>query len=183
MRGSDAGLRLRQSSLGSDLATCLCHARDAVDQRDKGYAFMDLDEKKDHCMSSVNSRSECWLNMRRIGLYLLVGGGTAVFELMLFSFLVIWFPDHLVICNVVAIVAATLLNFALNGRLTFQASSNLLRSLVLYLILFAFNTVFSSVAISIMVSNGIYAPVAKLTTMCCIVCWNYILYGRVIFAH
>ena len=52
---------------------------------------------------------------------------------------------------------------------------------MLYLVLFAFNTTFSTLAITWLVSLGLHSAVAKLMTMVCIVMWNFVLYRKVIF--
>ena len=83
--------------------------------------------------------------------------------------------------NVTAVVVSTVFNFLVNRNVTFKSTSNPLRSLVLYLILFALNTTFSTVAISLLAAHGVYPLVAKVCTMACIVLWNFVLYKKVIF--
>lgn len=120
-------------------------------------------------------------NIRQVIIYLLVGGGTALFELLLFQCLYAFFGIPSGIANVIAVLAATATNFLLNGTVTFRQSSNLLRSIVLYTALFCFNTTFST--ITIILCEGLGGPVliAKLCTMVCIVCWNFVLYKKVVF--
>ena len=52
---------------------------------------------------------------------------------------------------------------------------------MLYLILFAFNMAFSTLAISWLVGFGVHSILAKLATMVCITLWNFVLYRKVIF--
>lgn len=120
--------------------------------------------------------------IKQVLAYLLVGGGTAVLELALFQILYALTPLGAGVSNVVAVVVATACNFALNGTVTFQRSSNLARSIMLYCLLFAFNTAFSTTIITMADSIGVPAILAKLATMACIVCWNFILYKKVVFA-
>ena len=69
----------------------------------------------------------------------------------------------------------------MNRCSAFKSSANPARSLMLYLVLFAFNTTFSTLAITWLVGLGIHSAVAKLMTMVCIVMWNFVLYRKVIF--
>ena len=113
--------------------------------------------------------------------YLGVGAGTALLELALFWLLSS--PLHLdvAIANVIAVVVATVTNFLLNRSVTFASTSNPARSAVLYALLFAFNTAFSTITISYFASLGAPAIVVKVITMACIVCWNFVLYRKVVF--
>ena len=114
--------------------------------------------------------------------YVLVGGGTALLELGLFQLLYVVAKLPLAPSNVAATVAATLANFLFNRGVTFQSSSNPLRSLVLYLLLFAANTLISTFVISVLVGMGLPSALAKLCMQCCVVVWNFVLYRKVIFA-
>ena len=114
-------------------------------------------------------------------LYLLIGAGTALLELGLFQllFLIVGLPVEA--SNIIAVVVATACNFALNGTVTFKGSTNLIRSIVLYALLFLFNTAFSTLVIAWLVDIGVTSLFAKLATMVCIVCWNFVLYRKVVF--
>lgn len=113
--------------------------------------------------------------------YLLVGGASALIELAIFhgmnSLLNLPIPPS----NITAIVIATAFNFLMNRNVTFKSTSNPLRSLVLYLLLFAANMAFSTFAIMLLANIGVPATAAKVGTMCCIVAWNFVLYRKVIF--
>lgn len=113
--------------------------------------------------------------------YVVVGVSSALIELTLFQNLYSFSPLSVEPSNVIAVVIATTYNFILNRRVTFEGTSNPLRSLVLYLLLFAFNTTFSTTVISFLVSAGWHSLLAKVFTMLCIVLWNFILYRKVIF--
>lgn len=113
--------------------------------------------------------------------YLMVGGSSAVIELVLFQLLSAVFAIPLAAANVTAVVVSTVFNFLVNRNVTFKSTSSSLRSLVLYLLLFAFNTTFSTVVISLLAAQGVYPLVAKVCTMACIVLWNFVLYKKIIF--
>ena len=113
--------------------------------------------------------------------YLLVGGSTALLELMLFWLLCLFTADNLVLSNIIAVLTATCANFLLNGKLTFQGSSNMLRSAVLYTLLFLFNLAFSTITINALGASPIPPVVVKAFTQACIVVWNFILYRKVVF--
>lgn len=113
--------------------------------------------------------------------YLLIGGSTAVFELLIYTFLRRVILLELSLSNIIAVVIATVINFIINKGWAFKSVSNLPRSVMLYLILFLLNTFFSTNAIILMVKFGIFDVIAKLVTMCCITMWNFILYRKVVF--
>ncbi|GAA0727789.1 GtrA family protein [Clostridium malenominatum] len=113
--------------------------------------------------------------------YLFIGGATAIFELILYTFLRKIVYLNLSLSNVIAVVMATLLNFTFNRGLAFKAASSFIRSFILYIILFALNTTFSTYAISLMVQWEIGDVIAKLITMGMITLWNFLLYRKVIF--
>lgn len=113
--------------------------------------------------------------------YLAVGAGTALFELAFFQLLYKLFHCPLGISNIIATVVATASNFLLNRSVTFKSTSNPLRSLVLYCLLFLANTAISTVAIEALVAKGVMSAIAKLVMQCCVVVWNFFLYRLVIF--
>lgn len=113
--------------------------------------------------------------------YLIVGGSSAALELLLFTFLRKVTGLSITISNVTAAVTATAFNFLVNRGWSFKSASNFTRSVILYLILFFLNTVFSTNAIAFMVSLGVFDVLAKLITMGMITMWNFVLYRHVIF--
>ncbi|MDR2672530.1 MAG: GtrA family protein [Coriobacteriales bacterium] len=119
--------------------------------------------------------------LRQGGRYLIVGFSSALIELVLFFSLHELLAAHIILSNVCAITIATAYNFWLSRTWTFRSVSSLPRSAVLYLLLFVFNQVFSSVTIVWLVGLGLLPILAKLFTMACIVCWNFVLYRQVIF--
>lgn len=113
--------------------------------------------------------------------YVVVGASSAVIELALFQVLSAVLGLALTYSNVIAVVISTTFNFLMSRNVTFKSTSNPVRSLALYLLLFAFNTTFSTVCISFLAAQGIYPLVAKVCTMACIVLWNFVLYKKVVF--
>ena len=113
--------------------------------------------------------------------YVVVGISSALIELVLFQGLYALAGMPVEPSNVIAVVTSTTFNFLMNRSVTFKGTSNPLRSLVLYLLLFAFNTTFSTLVIRTLVGMGWHSLAAKLATMCCIVLWNFALYRTVIF--
>ena len=113
--------------------------------------------------------------------YLIVGFSSAAIEILLFT--VFYYALHIdvVVSNVCAITIATIYNFTLSRKWTFQSVSSLPRSVVLYLLLFTWNQFFSSWAIVVLVDLGFIALFAKVITMGIIVCWNFWLYRKVVF--
>lgn len=112
--------------------------------------------------------------------YLVVGGLSALIELLLFG-IIYNYSDTVSLANPIAVSCATAFNFLINRKVTFGARSNFVRSLVLYLALFMFNLIITTVAISLLIGAGWPAMLAKLLTMACVVAWNFILYNKVIF--
>ncbi|MBL4932611.1 GtrA family protein [Clostridium paridis] len=118
---------------------------------------------------------------KQFGKYLLVGGSTALLELLLYTFFRKIIYLDLSISNIAAVFIATVFNFIINRGWAFKNSSNIYRSIVLYIILFIANTTFSTNAIVFMVRLGVLDIIAKFITMCMITLWNFILYRKVIF--
>lgn len=113
--------------------------------------------------------------------YLFVGGSSAVLELVIFQFSFKAFHLEVVIANLLAIIIATLYNFSLNRGFAFRSSSNMGRSVTLYLILFCINSAFSSGVVYLMQENQLPVLFGKIAAMFCTVSWNYYLYRNIIF--
>lgn len=128
-------------------------------------------------LQDVREKKTLWQAIK----YVLVGGSSAVIELLLFQLLSAVCGVPITYSNVIAVVVATAFNFLMSRNVTFKSTSNPARSLVLYLILFAFNTTFSTTFIAFLASCGVYPLLAKACSMACIVLWNFVLYRKVIF--
>ena len=113
--------------------------------------------------------------------YGFVGGASAILELALFQAFYSFTDVGIAQSNIIAVVVSTAVNFAMNRSVTFRSTSNPIKSLVLYLMLFLFNTAFSTLTITWFTSFGLYPIIAKILTMACIIMWNYVLYRKFIF--
>jgi len=113
--------------------------------------------------------------------YLVVGFSSFAIEYLLFLIPFLALGLHVVLSNVIAISGSSLFNFIMSRSWTFKSTSSLPRSIVLYLILFSWNQFFSSWAILMLVDVGLSALIAKVITMAIIVCWNFLLYRKVVF--
>lgn len=113
--------------------------------------------------------------------YLLVGGSTAAFELILYAFLRKIVCLDIAVSNITAVIVATTFNFIINRSWSFKVTSNMFRSMILYTILFFMNMFFSTNAIIFMSGLKILDVYAKFITMCMITMWNFVLYRNVIF--
>ncbi|MDR2491908.1 MAG: GtrA family protein [Coriobacteriales bacterium] len=120
-------------------------------------------------------------SLSQIACYLFVGISTAAIELTAFVVLDAVLAGNVVAANVIAVSGATVYNFLLNRKVTFKASSHLVRSAVLFLLLFAANQLFSSATIVALGTLGMPSALAKVLTMCCITAWNFVLLRRVVF--
>lgn len=117
----------------------------------------------------------------RTAKYLFAGGSSALIELLIFQSLCSLLHDSVVVANLIAIACSTVYNFAFNRNVTFKSSSNVVRSGVLYCLLLLFNSAFSTCFIAVASGMGLLPIVAKIISMCCTVCWNYVIYRKVIF--
>ena len=113
--------------------------------------------------------------------YLFVGGTSALIELCVFQFLYLIASWNIMAANIAALTLSTTFNFLVNRSFTFAATKNPSRSFLLYILLFGFNTGITTLAIAWLASMGWPSIFAKLLTMACVVCWNFILYRRFIF--
>lgn len=113
--------------------------------------------------------------------YLFVGGSSALLELAIFQGLYSLAGLAVAPSNIVAVVVATVYNFLMNRSVTFKSTSNPLRSLVLYLLLFAANLAFSTWAIGALIGLGVPSAIAKIMTQAAIATWNFFIYKAVVF--
>lgn len=129
------------------------------------------------------NRSRDFSKIGTVVRYLLVGGGTALLEMVLFIYFVYAFGCDLSISNVSAVFVATVTNFFLNKNYSFHSTRKFWFSALLYVLLFFFNLSFSTLVIEWAAIRGFSPVLAKLFTMVCIVIWNYVLYRKVVFRN
>ena len=113
--------------------------------------------------------------------YLFIGGASALIEFVLFQVLYELFHVPVAPANISAVVVATIFNFLMNRNVTFKSTSHPVRSLFLYLLLFAANLALSTWAIAVMIDLGVHSAVAKVITQVAIATWNFFIYRRFIF--
>ena len=86
------------------------------------------------------------------------------------------------IANVFAIACSGSYNFIMNRNITFKSSSNLTRSIILFILLYCWNLLFSSTCLAILPEAfGWNTTLVKLLTMCCQGVWGFLLSRYVIF--
>lgn len=113
--------------------------------------------------------------------YLFIGASSALIEFVLFQLLYSVFHLGVAPANITAVVVATVFNFLMNRTVTFKSTSNPVRSLILYLVLFAVNLALSTWAIAAMISVGVHSAVAKIIAQVAIATWNFFIYRVFIF--
>ena len=113
--------------------------------------------------------------------YLIVGSLSAVIELLVFSLLFYFVQVPIKYSSPAALLFSTIFNFILSSTWSFKGAKNIVRSIVLYILLFLINTLFSGWASDALFSLGCPGIFAKILTMACIVSWNFILYRKVVF--
>jgi putative flippase GtrA len=113
--------------------------------------------------------------------YVVTGLTSALFEYLLFLGCYELLQIPAVVSNVVALLAATALNFGMNRLWAFKSSSSLTGSMVKYGILFTFNLIVSTLAVAWFIALGFPAALVKLITMICVASWNFVLYRKVVF--
>lgn len=113
--------------------------------------------------------------------YLFVGGSSALLELILFSIMTYIAHIDVSIAAPVSLLFSTLYNFFMSARFTFRSTQHVLKSALGYCALLIVNTLFASFAVQALVALSIEAIIAKLITMACYTCWNFVLYKRFIF--
>jgi len=113
--------------------------------------------------------------------YVLVGGTSAALELGIFW--VLHHPVHFDVrlSNIIAVVIATVFNFILNRTWTFNATSHVMRSAVLYLIIWSLNLLFTTSVIYFANKHGFSPDIAKFFTMALVTLWNFQLWRKVVF--
>ena len=86
------------------------------------------------------------------------------------------------VANVFAITCSASYNFIMNRNITFKSSSNLTRSIVLFVMLYCWNLLFSSTCLAVLPDAlGWSSTLVKLLTMACQGIWGFLLSRYVIF--
>ena len=114
--------------------------------------------------------------------YVLVGGTSAALELGIFWSLTNLAHVNVSIGNIIAVFIATVFNFLMNRAWTFNPSSNMLRSAVLYVLIWSINLTFTTTVITIAAAHGFNPTLVKVGTMGTVTLWNFYLFRKVVFA-
>lgn len=116
-----------------------------------------------------------------IGKYFGVSATQTIVEFAVFFILnIIGIGSQL--ANSIAIVCSAIYNFVMNRNITFNSSSNFARSVVLFILLWIWNFLFSNTMLYYLPDTFKADPTfVKLGTMCCQGIWGYLLCKNVIF--
>lgn len=94
------------------------------------------------------------------------------------SILKIWY----VWSNSIAMILGFMVSFILNRRWSFKSNANPTRQLLMYSILFVINLGISNLLMLVFIEQlNIRSMVSKIITICILICWNFIIYKKVIF--
>ena len=110
-----------------------------------------------------------------------VGCTSSLIDIVLFQVLYALAGFPVYIANPASLTVATVYNFLMNRNVTFKSTSNPVRSLVLYALLFVFNTCFTTWFIGFLIGFNVHSLLAKLLAIFCTTAWNFILFRKVIF--
>jgi putative flippase GtrA len=126
----------------------------------------------------VNNAQKRWQFVR----YLIVGGSSFLLEYGLFFILLQHYKIHYLIANSIVYSSVSFINFIFNRTWTFRSQKNFSLQLMLYLGLIAFNF-FASNLVLYFFSGLMQIPplLAKIIVMGMVVCWNFVLYKKVIY--
>ncbi len=109
-----------------------------------------------------------------------VAASEAVLEFILFFVLNLFM--HHVYANIITIVFAATYMFFMNRNVTFKSSGNIWRSAVLFILLWIWNLVFSSLMQAYLPDmTGLHPNIVKLICMFCQGTWGFWLSRNVIF--
>ena len=114
--------------------------------------------------------------------YIIVGFSSFILEYLLFFTLFKVIGINELISNPIAIAVVFWFNYLMNRYWSFKSKSKLGKQLLLYLILFAFNTIISNLFIYIGIDLLNISPlISKVVIMGLIVIWNFVIYKKVIY--
>lgn len=117
--------------------------------------------------------------------YIVTGGVSAIVDIGGVYIVRSIFPNGLALAVIVGFFAGFLVNFAMNKLWTFQKRGDgyrkTQRQFVLYVLLVAFNLLFTYLVIRLLSSIGVELLYAKVFTIGCTTLWNYVLYKKYIF--
>jgi putative flippase GtrA len=114
--------------------------------------------------------------------YIITGFGSAAIEFTLLFILRDIAKLSILAANTIALSIVFWFNFLMNRFWSFKSTGNIKKQLIMYLILFVFNLAASDIMMYIMTDKlSIQYLIAKVIATGIIVCWNFILYRKVIY--
>lgn len=114
--------------------------------------------------------------------YLVVGFSSFFLEFTIFYGLLSWVGLGEIAANSIAITIVFWFNFLLNRFWSFKSNGAILRQVIQYGFLFAFNIMFSNGFIYVVsIVLGLSPLIAKVLSMGFIVMWNFVIYKKIIY--
>lgn len=114
--------------------------------------------------------------------YLVIGFSTFFLEYGIFLALHDALHVYYLIANTTAYFISFWFNFLLNRCWSFKSTGNLKRQLMQYLVLFSLNLVATNALMFVLTDYvGLIPEISKVLVMGAIVCWNFIIYKKIIY--
>ena len=114
--------------------------------------------------------------------YLITGFSSAAIELTLLFVLRDTAGLTVLAANSIALTIVFWFNFLMNRFWSFKSKADIKRQLVMYLVLFVFNLAASDLIMYLLtVKLSLQYLIAKVFAIGAVVCWNFILYRKVIY--
>lgn len=136
-------------------------------------------------MNIQNRIKHIFLVHMQVFLYLFVGGVSFAADAGSFIAMYKFFMIPLYIATPMSLGIGLVCSFVLNKFFVFHKEAkphhSFRKQVAMYVLLFAWNTVFSYEVIRIAIAHNIPPIAGKGAAMCMIICWNYFLYRKHIF--
>lgn len=114
--------------------------------------------------------------------YLVIGFSTFFLEYGIFRALLDLLHVYYLFANTAAYFISFWFNFMLNRYWSFKSTSDIKRQLMQYLVLFGINLAATNGLMFVMTGFlGIIPEISKILVMGAIVCWNFIIYKKIIY--
>ena len=114
--------------------------------------------------------------------YLITGFSSAAIELSLLYVFKDVVALSILVSNSIALTIVFWFNFLMNRIWSFKSKANLKKQLAMYLVLFVFNLFASDLIMYLLTEKlSLQYLIAKVFAIGAVVCWNFILYKKVIY--
>ena len=121
-------------------------------------------------------------SFRQLARYLVTGFGSAAIELSLLYIFKDILKLPVIAANSAALSIVFWFNFLVNRLWSFRSRSDIRKQLLMYAVLFIFNLGVSDLIMYVLTSGlTLHYLVAKVFAIGAVVCWNFILYKKVIY--